>query len=59
MLRVRVRASPTSPWGSPKASQGMTLELGFEGQVEVGQRDKSWDRGQCQTWRTRDSPGCV
>lgn len=49
MLRVRVRASPTSSSGSPKASQEMTLEVGFEGQVEVGQRDKSWDRGQCQT----------
>ena len=49
MLRVRVRASPTSPWGSPKAPQEVTFELGFEGQVEVGQRDKSWDGGQCQT----------
>ena len=59
MLRVRVRASPTSPWGSPKAPQEVTLELGFEGQVEVGQRDQSWDGGQCQTWRTKDSPECV
>ena len=29
MLRVCVRASPTSPWGLPKAPQEVTLELGF------------------------------